>query len=210
MSSARKHWKEAQKWEKKWWGNCLNTFGEEMKQLTYAKKMGLIGQSVHGKYPVYDLKGASVLDIGGGAASILLKCINFESNTREGALSTSVIDPLPLPKWCKDRYETGGIFFKHLKGEDIKGDSDYKFDEVWIYNVLQHTEDPAQILKNALDVGKIIRIFEWVDMPIEEGHPIVLTEEFLNKSLNGEGKVDQVNENGCIGKCYYGIFRGNE
>ena len=34
-------WGEATVWEKNWWGNCCNTFGEEFKQLAYADKMGL-------------------------------------------------------------------------------------------------------------------------------------------------------------------------
>ena len=25
-------WKKAAEWEREWWGNCVNTLGEEMKQ----------------------------------------------------------------------------------------------------------------------------------------------------------------------------------
>ncbi len=34
-------WDDDQQWESEWWGDCVNTFAEETKQLTYAKKMGL-------------------------------------------------------------------------------------------------------------------------------------------------------------------------
>jgi len=32
-------WQKAQRWEKDWWGNCTNTFGEETKQLLYANRI---------------------------------------------------------------------------------------------------------------------------------------------------------------------------
>jgi len=69
-------WQQAQEWEFGWWGNCVNTYGEETKQLLYAARMGLT--AFHdGKSPFnFDLGGASVLDIGGGPSSLLLKCTN--------------------------------------------------------------------------------------------------------------------------------------
>jgi 2-polyprenyl-3-methyl-5-hydroxy-6-metoxy-1,4-benzoquinol methylase len=197
--TAHEHWLEAQEWEKNWWSDCLNTYGEETKQLSYAKRMGLQATAVYGKYPVYDLKGRSVIDLGGGASSILLKCINFKEAV--------VVDPLPIPDWCKARYTTGNIIFRQQQAEQtpipVK-----KYDEAWIYNVLQHTEDPTKILNNALKIAHLVRIFEWIDTPPEDGHPITLTEEFLNKTLKGEGHVEWINENRCVGKCFYGIFRG--
>ncbi|MHC4464472.1 MAG: hypothetical protein ACYS30_24030, partial [Planctomycetota bacterium] len=58
-------WSEVQEWETSWWGKCINTYGEETKQLLYADRMGL--QMFHdGKSPFnIDVKGANVLDIGG-------------------------------------------------------------------------------------------------------------------------------------------------
>lgn len=196
-------WKEHQKWEEKWWDGAVNTYWEETKQLVYAEKMGLLPQLVNGKYPVYDLKGISVLDIGGGPTSILLKCINFgmKRNSR-------IVDPLPIPQWAKDRYEALRIEWYQERGEVIvipRTD----FDEVWIYNCLQHVDDPKMIIKNAKACGKIIRIFEWIDMPPEIGHPQTLTEKNLNKWLGGEGQVQQLNERGCVGKAYFGIFKGD-
>ena len=93
------------------------------------------------------------------------------------------------------------------KYPEIEGN---RYDEVWIYNCLQHTEDPEFIIKNAKRYGKIIRIFEWVNMAINNGHPQLLTEEKLNKWLGGKGKVEQLNgQANCFGKCYYGIFPSN-
>jgi len=191
-------WKKAQRWESGWWGDCLNTFGEESKQMAYARRMGL--RIFHnGKSPYnIDLQGRSVLDIGGGPVSLLLKCTNV------GSVS-SVIDPIldSVPEWVLDRYLSAGIEPIARKAEKLV--SRY-YDEAWIYNCLQHTEDPMLIIDNAKKVARIIRVFEWVETEINEGHPHSFTKEVLDNWLDGYGKVGIVNENTAKGKAYYGIF----
>jgi hypothetical protein len=78
-----------------------------------------------------------------------------------------------------------------------------------MYNLLPHVINPELVIKNALNAAKILRIFDWIDMNVSPGHPNKLTEKDLNKWLGGNGKVEIINENGCVGKCYYGIFKGN-
>lgn len=188
-------WNNAQEWERQWWGTCQNTYGEEQKQLLYANRMGL--RPYHdGRSPYnFDLKGASVLDIGGGPVSLLLKCTNFFG---------FVADPCRYPDWVHARYASAGIDYAQEAGEiiDFQG-----FDEVWLYNVLQHTQDPEKIIRNAQRAGRIIRIFEWIETRINEGHPHSFTEQQLNGWLGGEGKTETLNgQANCWGKCYYGIF----
>lgn len=191
------NWQQAQEWEKNWWQMAINTYGEETKQLLYAEKMGL--KTFHdGKSPFnFDMEGKKVLDIGGGPVSLLLKCINVRGK---------VIDPCDYPQWIYDRYKLAGIEFEKKKGEDIE---EKDFDECWIYNVLQHVENPEKVIKNALGAGKIVRIFEWIDTPANEGHPHCLTEEKLNEWLGGTGKVEELNLPTLKGRCYYGIFKGD-
>ena len=186
-------WKDHQKWESDWHSNCLNSYWEETKQQVYAKRMGLTSEMVDGKYPVYDLKNIKVCDIGGGAYSLLLKCVNF---------SGVVVDPCDYPAWTVDRYKAGGIEVIKKPAEDVL----VECDESWIYNCLQHTISPEKIIKNALKSSKIIRIFEWVDNGVSIGHPHNLTEKNLNKWLGGVGKVEEMNESGCHGRAYYGVF----
>jgi len=184
-------------WEKNWWSTCQNTYGEEFKQLLYANRMGL--KFFHnGKSPYnIDMKGLKVLDIGGGCVSLLLKCVNVKGK---------VIDPCNYPQWTLSRYKLAGIEFEKKRGEDIH---EIGYDEVLIYNVLQHTDNPGKVIHKAKQAGKIIRLFEWIDTRKTEGHPHILTEEKLNKWLGGTGKVEQLTgQSTCKGKCYYGIFKG--
>jgi len=189
------NWQVAQEWEQKWWANCVNTYGEEQKQLLYASRMGL--RAFHdGKSPYnFDLDGVSVLDIGGGPCSLLLKCTNVIGK---------VVDPLKFPAWVLMRYQIAGIEFERAQGEYI---GDAEWDEAWLYNVLQHTESPALVIRNARRAAGLIRLFEWIDTPTNGGHPHSLTEIQLNEWLGGQGRVERfTGQHACTGTGYYGIF----
>jgi hypothetical protein len=142
---------EHQVFERDWWGNCVNTFGEEAKQLTYAQLMGLtnVPDPTTSHWPQYDLVGLNVLDLGGGPASMLLKTVD------PGRLT--VVDPCPYPPWVAARYTEAGIEYFQEPAETFvstptRGRNNvelYDYDEVWIYNVLQHVEDPAACIATA-------------------------------------------------------------
>lgn len=179
--------------EKSFWGDCCNTYSEETKQYVYARLMGLT--QVHTSI---DVEGKKILDIGGGPVSLLLKTYNLRAG--------KVVDPLDYPEWTKHRYAARGVEVVVGKGEDI---DETGWDEVWIYNCLQHTEDPGKIIRNAKKAAGTLRIFEWIDIPAHEGHPHELTEESLNGWIcarEQKGFTTYLSENGCFGKAYYGTF----
>lgn len=194
-------WKDDQEWERQWHAECANSYWEETKQIVYARKMGIVAEKINGKYPVYDLKGQSIIDVGAGPYSMLLKTVNG------GGLCA--VDPCDYPEWTVDRYRSKHIKVIKEAGEDFTGFFGKIYDEAWIYNCLQHTKNPNKIIKNMRSYSKIIRIFEWIEEPISIGHPQLLTEEKLNKWLGGVGKVEQLAESGCYGKAYYGVFLGD-
>jgi hypothetical protein len=192
-------WEQAQRWELNWWGDCANTYGEEMKQLLYADRMGL-WRFHNGKSPYnFDLGGKFVLDIGGGPCSLLLKCINVRGK---------VVDPIlhHVPDWVTARYAQCAIWIDARAGEDmcvVKNE----WDEAGIYNVLQHVRDPQTVVTNALWAANLVRLFEWIDTPVNEGHLHTLTEHSLNEWLGGEGCVERFSgEANCHGVAYYGVF----
>lgn len=195
--------KDENEWERNWWGDCRNTMGEELKQLVYARHMGL-QQTSDDKSPAwFDMQGKSVIDIGGGPVSLLLKCKNLGKHS-------SVVDPTSYPKWVYDRYAEVGIKVYMQKGEAAITYKSNEFDEVWIYNCLQHVDDPEKIIDNARHMAPIVRLFEWIDIPPHPGHPHELTTAKFNEWLKGTETaigVKQLNDSGCVGKALYGWFR---
>lgn len=139
--------------------------------------------------------GTFVSEDYGGPSSLLLKCVNRGR--------CKVAEPLHYPDWVYARYDYAGIEYSFEKGEEIE---DIGFDEVWIYNVLQHVIDPVAIINNAKRAGKIIRLFEWLEIGVAPGHPWNLLEDQMNEWLGGYGKV---NANVPRGKEYYGVFVGD-
>ena len=176
--------------ERRYWGNCCNTFDEDQKHYVYASLMGLTLQH----YSVI-LDNISVMDIGGGPSSMLLKC--------EGLTHGLVVDPIQYPQWSRDRYSSMNIDVKVDVGENV---TETGFDEVWIYNCMQHAVSPATIIANARAAAPVLRIFEWIDIPAHDGHPHELTEESLNRWIGGKGSTIQLAQQGCYGKAYFGVF----
>lgn len=187
----------AQEWELQWWEGCnFITFGEEAKQLTYARMMGMAYEVRDGKWPVYDLQGRSVLDLGGGPVSMLLKTVNGGKLT--------VVDPCPYPRWVLDRYEHAGITLVVEPAETYT--SRGKFDECWIYNCLQHVIDPKAVIETAKRHASVVRIFEWVETEANIGHPHTLHVADLNDWIGSAGWVAHVDDNGATGLAYFGAF----
>ena len=184
--------------ETAWWGSCANTFHEETKQLIYAARMGLLARWNGAHPPTFNIGGRSVIDIGGGPVSLLLKCVNFPWAT--------VVDPGKWPDWVIARYTAAGIGYRQEEAEEL---SVISADEAWIYNCLTHVRDPEKIIASARKCAKTIRIFEWVDNEPYPGHPHKLTKSGLEKWLGAAGFVTELNESGCVGRAFYGVFAGS-
>jgi glycosyltransferase involved in cell wall biosynthesis len=182
-------------WEQRWWGDCTDTKQEEDKQLIYAKYMGLgVKEDKLFFNPPYAMR-QKVIDIGGGPVSMLLKM-------GSEIMKSKVYDPSTYPDWTIERYKQHDIEYIKKGGEKV---DEQGYDEVWIYNCLQHTEDPEKIIQNAKKAGKRLRIFEWL-APSGIGHPQALTKENLDKWIGQEGNVKFMNEGMCYGNAYYGVF----
>lgn len=188
---------EHQDFERSWWGQCLTTFGEETKQLVYTSKVGVSYCHVDGQWPVFDLQGKSVVDLGGGPVSPLLKARNFKL--------ALVVDPCGYPEWARQRYAHANI---QLRQEPVESCQDLNgFDECWIFNVLQHVESPSKFMEVAKKAAKTIRIFEWIDLPAHLGHPHTLTQANLESWIGCRGNVEQLNDRGCVGRAWFGTFQ---
>jgi 2-polyprenyl-3-methyl-5-hydroxy-6-metoxy-1,4-benzoquinol methylase len=188
-------WARAQESEVAWWGDCVNTYQEESKQRDYALRMGLTAIERQGRWPVYDLGGRAVVDVGGGPISLLLKC--------EGRGHCCVIDPAPYPEWIRRRYEAAGIAYVRCPAEALEPTA-IGYDEVWIYNVLQHVKDPREVVARAKMLAPVLRIFEWLHVEADETHPHTLLESELNMWIGQKGTSGFLPEFGAT--AYYGAF----
>lgn len=187
----------AQEWESDWWSSCrFNTFGEEAKQITYAHRMGLVNEPREGKWPVYDLRGSTVVDLGGGPVSMLLKTVGGNG---------VVVDPCPYPGWVAERYAAAEIDYRVEPAEGFRLPDRYS--ECWIYNVLQHVVDPEAVIASARANAYVLRIFEWVETETNVGHPHTLHATELNDWIGGTGQIGYVDENGATGLAYWGCFQ---
>ena len=192
-------WERAQDWERDWWGSCTNTYHEETKQLVYANRMGL--QIVGNSKTPYTIRvdGRSIIDVGAGPCSLLLKV--------EDLGEAFAVDPLMdrFPQWVRERYLAHGVQPVTATGEEMFLP---KADQVWLYNVLEHTQDPQAVVRNALRHCGTLRLFEWIETRPNMGHPHVQTAELLDEWLGQKGRVEYLNQSGCYGKAYHGVFRG--
>lgn len=172
---SNQQWDAAQEGEAGYWGNCNNfrTWGEFTKGELYGREMDLY-REFGDAYGELNMQGRSILDVGGGPISMTLRCYNSHLMV--------VADPITWPPPVHRRYLNAGIQFLQVAGEDLPPPV-REYDEVWIYNVLQHVRDPQQVIEKAkayvAQGGGRLRIFEWLNIPADKCHPHVLTEMML-------------------------------
>jgi hypothetical protein len=161
-----------------WYGDCANTYHEETKQIEKARRMGLqVGvQRYPFRKPVIDMNGRSVIDVGGGPVSLLLKCVNVDRPT--------VLDPGVYPDWVVERYRAAGI--RCVKQQAERFAVSDRWDEAWIMNTLRHVEDPEQVIRVARRHARSVRVAEWVN---EELMGVALRRNVLDGWLGAEGLV---------------------
>jgi hypothetical protein len=181
---------EDYEFEKSYWNDCCNTFDEDQKHYVYGRLMGLSQQHYS-----FISGNKSILDIGGGPTSMLLKVKDLKNG--------KVVDPIEYPEWTKMRYAIKNITVDVKPGEEV---DESGYDEVWIYNCMQHAIDPGKIIANAKAAAPVLRLFEWIDVPAHDGHPHELTESNLNEWIGQKGNVIQLATSGCYGRAYYGVF----
>ena len=202
-------WKETQKHEAEYWGNCLGmrAWGEFVKQEMYGREMGVFDAYGDGAGEL-ELRSKSVLDVGGGPVSMTLRCY--------GATNLTVVDPCTWPNSVARRYSNYGITFVSGAGEDLHQLTlpQQRYDEVWLYNVLQHVREPEQVVKNALarvTPGGVFRTFEWCYIPADDCHPHVLTPEKMLTWLRGtrilQVKMPHLKEFWSDATAFVGIFQ---
>jgi ubiquinone/menaquinone biosynthesis C-methylase UbiE len=190
----QEEWNSCQKYERESWGDNIfvtPTNGEVIKQNTYAKLLNLTENE---NFDQIDAGGKTILDVGCGPTSLLLRTKNFKKAVG--------VEPLFYSEKVNQEYLKHNIELIAIPAEEMDF-TENQFDEVWMYNVLQHTYDPTLILNKCFKYGKTIRIFEWLDIPPHEGHPHEFTQEYFEKTLNlkpNEFKIVKLSTKELVGK----------
>lgn len=112
-----------------------------------------------------NLWGKNIVEIGPADFPALAYCIN------RGSFS-HIIEPMP-----SDHLKRFSIPIASQCAED----AEYKADEVWLFNVLQHVIDPHKIVERAKQQSNVIRFFEPINYGIDECHPWNLTMEMFKE-----------------------------
>jgi len=169
-------WENAQVHELKYWGNCYNyrTWCEFSKGEMYAREVGLFDD--YGDNGELNMRGKSVIDIGGGPVSMTLRCFN--------AGHLVVVDPCNWPKSVRRRYGRYEIELVKIPAEELSPGFGF-FDELWMINLLQHVQDPALVVEQCKPLAKVIRVFDWLNIPLDDCHPHVLTAEGILNWFSG-------------------------
>lgn len=183
-------WRQAQEYERNWWFSSTQQHPTE--QAKSRVVAGLIcvanGRPNH-----------AVIDIGAGPFSLL---------QRLPVKTGTALDPIDYGP-LEAGYRRLGIRRLIKKAEDLTPE-DGVWDEAWIYNCLQHVEDPGQVLKAVGTIANLVRLFEWINMPPCQGHLHELHSEAIREAFTGwqihaefEGRL---NSSGLYGRFFVGIW----
>ncbi len=193
-------WATKQDAERRFWGNAYNAaaFNEVVKQECYMRRMLLARDCGDGNGDLH-LRKRSILDVGGGPWSMLLRAI--------GGRNLTVVDPFQLPPSAARRYQLYGIRYIQARAETRP--SVGHFSEAWVYNVLEHTESPAAVLAFAAAAAAVVRVFAWLHQGVDALHMGGVSERLILDALGKpiEGGVVMLAENECFGLALAGVFR---
>lgn len=164
-----KRWQDANEAEKRSWQAVLNSEEETRNTDLFSRHAPVMR--------LLEYTENTVVDIGGGPISLLLHFYNRPSCT--------VVDPIDFDKKWIDNYNTNKIVYVKSMAEDyLVNFCGSKFDEVWMYNCLQHVQDPIFILENLYKLAPVLRISEPCNTPVDLWHPHTFTPEWYYDKLS--------------------------
>lgn len=143
-----------------------------------------------------DLEGKSICEIGPARIPALNSCINFSKSY--------IIEPTVYQETV-DLMKDKEVEFIHDKAETC----DFpEVDEVWLFNVLQHVQDPDLIVERLKQKSKVIRFFEPIVDWVNDEHPHAFTFEDYVQYFGQTTKkyIGGSAENFHTADCVYGIY----
>jgi hypothetical protein len=143
-----------------------------------------------------DLQGKTVIEIGPARCAGLLYCENFgESYIMEPTVYEGV----------QEYYDSKGINIIRELYEDCDSPD---VDEIWMFNLMQHVQDPDALISKAKKHAKVIRFFEPIDLGTNLEHPFTFSEaDYRDYFGDCVKRYESIGEPGFHGaNCVYGTY----
>jgi len=186
----KKRWKQAQEAEAKFHQDPIESLLSNYKE-SYRQYFEWLGIESN-------LNGKKIIEVGCASVPALHFCTNYTG---------VIIEPLPsdaLQSLVKDM--PVDLIAEPAETTNLSG-----YDEVWLFNVLQHVIDPVKLVDNMKKSAKTIRFFEPINTPICEYHPHSYTMDDMIK-LFGSAKHYEGNPTAVsfhTHECAYGVWNGS-
>lgn len=146
----------------------------------------------------FDVKNKKILEIGPGVFAALIYC----QNTTQSA----IVEPMDLPENVRQFYESRGIKIFKNAVEDLEFE---QYDEVWVFNVMQHIWNPDVFVAKLKAISKRILFFEPIGTPLDDLHVHSYTLQDFQKYF-GENVAKQYNGRSVphfhTSNCAYGVW----
>lgn len=150
MNISDERWKIAQEAEFKWHEPLNDKVLDDYKK-AYARYLSYLGID-------FDCREKRILEIGPGPIGCLNYCHNFKE--------AYVMEPLPFTQ-SFEMYAAKGIKVINQAAETAEWPD---VDEVWMFNLLQHVQNPDAIIEKA-KTFPLVRFFEPINFPTSLEHP---------------------------------------
>ena len=142
-----------------------------------------------------DLNNKTILEIGPARVSALLYCNNYGPSF--------IVEPTKYDD-TEHLYINKDITFIRDLYEDCESPI---VDEIWLFNVLQHIQDPDLFIDKCKKSAKTIKFFEPINTPIETHHPHSFTFDDYVKYFGNSVKLYKGStEKFHTADCVYGIY----
>ena len=188
MRKKNTRWHEAQTFERGWYSHDSHPAAKRHNALV-AELVGLTREN-------FDLSRSSVLDVGAGGFSLLQRV-----NTRRGV----AVDPLFFGE-LERNYADAKIERVFACAEDLTNFFYFsEFDEVWLFDVVQHVMDPARAVHTASCLARRVRIFEWLHTGLHKLKAKFFTTRFMRwtKRLEATGRINHL---GFTGEYFFAVY----
>lgn len=147
----------------------------------------------------FSVLNKKILEIGPGVYACLLFCNNIKN--------CAIIESMEFPKNIQKIYKEKGIKIYQNPVENLNFKAE--FDEVWVFNVMQHIWNPNVFIEKLKNCSNKILFFEPINTELNEEHVYSYTkEDFENYFPTTEIKtyVGRTIENFHTSDCVYGTW----